>query len=71
MLIVVVFFGCNAPPIRSIDANKNVIEGIMNDGYKVLIIEGCEYIAYQGYNSSIKMICHKGNCKYCMYRNNK
>ena len=40
--------------------------------HKVIVIDSCEYIVGWGGNSyGVPFLTHKGNCKYCLERNNK
>jgi len=48
-------------------------EIIINDGnYNcrayIILIDNCEYIIYN-FGSKSGVICHKGNCKFCKFRN--
>lgn len=34
-------------------------------------VDSCEYIGTRSLNTNYGMLTHKGNCKYCIQRNNK
>lgn len=39
------------------------------DVYHIQEIDGCEYILVNGYGNHEPALTHKGNCKYCLQRN--
>jgi hypothetical protein len=39
------------------------------DEYHIQEIDGCEYIVVNGQTNSDPALTHKGNCKYCLERN--
>jgi len=39
------------------------------DVYRIQEIDGCEYILVNGYGNHEPALTHKGNCKYCLQRN--
>jgi hypothetical protein len=39
------------------------------DEYHIQEIDGCEYIVVNGKTNSDPALTHKGNCKYCLERN--
>ena len=39
----------------------------LQTNYKVIVIDGCEYIGYNFMHNN-SMLTHKGNCKYCKQR---
>lgn len=47
-----------------------------NNSYSIITIDGCEYIYHTFYRSGHESwyqyaLVHKGNCKYCIERNQK
>lgn len=64
VLSLVVFCGCDGS--NEIDNSVYVKPPL----YKIVIIDSCEYLATQSYNSQTALT-HKGNCKFCKERNNK
>lgn len=61
LLATVIFFGCGNG------------ENSINNGktkYKIVVIDSCEYIEYNGYQRGY-LFSHKGNCKYCAERNRR
>lgn len=42
----------------------------VNDFY-IYSIDSCEYIGTDALSSNMAFLTHKGNCKYCTYRNEK
>ena len=43
----------------------------LSDGFKIWVIDSCEYVyLYKSMNTGY-MFSHKGNCKYCAIRNKK
>lgn len=59
IILCLTFYGCKDayPKAEIIDMNGK--------GYQIIIVDSCEYI------TSPHGITHKGNCKYCLARNNK
>lgn len=39
------------------------------DVYRIQEIDGCEYIVVNGKTNEQPALTHKGNCKYCLERN--
>jgi hypothetical protein len=67
-IVMVLFILCSC-------SNKESVSSItikVNDfSIETYTIDSCEYIGYiSGYNHG-NMITHKGNCKFCLKRNNK
>ncbi|QQO97070.1 hypothetical protein Nekkels1_66 [Cellulophaga phage Nekkels_1] len=53
--------------ISSCGNGENSIKGEIE--YRTIEVDGCEYITkYNGYQRGF-MFTHKGNCKFCTYRN--
>lgn len=53
------------------DYPKDIIfnDGIYNTRVQIIIIDSCEYIVYH-LGSTVGAFSHKGNCKFCKFRNN-
>jgi len=57
-LMAIMMAGCDK-------VKKEVSSPLVNDYYKVLTIDSCEYVA-DGYR-----LAHKGNCRFCKERRQK
>lgn len=56
LLVAFLMVGCNAPDKYELK-HENGIK------YKVIEIDGCEYIWYRDYRQYGQTMSHKGNCK--------
>jgi hypothetical protein len=54
VILVLTLVGCS---------RQHEVVTVQEDEYKILLIDGCEYIQIGGGNA--KMMAHKGNCCLC------
>lgn len=54
VILVLTLVGCS---------RKHEVVTVQEDEYKILLIDGCEYIVVDNYNA--QMMAHKGNCCQC------
>jgi hypothetical protein len=67
ILILFVFVGCNPQPkTEGTTATKK------NGDFNIKVIDSCEYIEYDYgiLDQRVYSLIHKGNCKYCIQRQN-
>lgn len=58
LILTLLIVGCDSD-LPQMNKKETAIIG----SYKIVEIDGCEYIISRGINGSADMICHKGNCK--------
>lgn len=75
-ILLISIFGCSNKTEFSND-EKYIVElkpcetrSTFIKEFKVVVIDSCEYL-YTDIGSNSQNIFHKGNCKFCKYRNNK
>ncbi len=75
LIALVVVWSCNEPLPEKVDPSKYVsVKPYNNPSFKVVTIDSCEYILYEGQRSTdyagawTSGLTHKGNCKYCQQR---
>ena len=49
------------------ELNKPATNNDINAKFKIIEIDGCEYIVYR-FSANNGLMTHKGNCKYCLNR---
>jgi len=67
-LVTICFYSCDLDP----QGNENSNSTKLGD-CTIKEIDGCEYLEYTRgiVESRVYSLTHKGNCKYCLARNNK
>ena len=78
LLLTVVMFGCSQPNQQTNQTQKQFMSTKVIghfpynpniDALVVVEIDDCEYIVCNAYSNKDITITHKGNCKYCIERN--
>lgn len=67
MLFAFILFGCSNPSDKK-EVNVEV-KRLEDTRYNILILDGCEYIVFNWAQRDNHVITHKGNCKFCIERN--
>jgi len=70
LLCTTILYSCNDNNVIQDKDVYNVKLGRYGNEFKVVIIDSCEYI-YTNEGNGGQCITHKGNCKFCIKRNNK
>lgn len=67
ILLAFILSGCLNP-----NDKKEVqveVKQLEDTRYNILILDGCEYIVFSWLPRENHVITHKGNCKFCLERN--
>ncbi len=70
LLIVFVIYSCESNKNNDHEIKYKIKLGGTDTDVKIVVIDSCEYLYLResGYGLCV---LHKGNCKYCIIRNNK